>query len=110
MISVPVALIALLRAVHVPWGVLNALVVLLWIAVLFSKQLMGPAQHVQISSPTFEYRINNRYFSESNQLSKFRIHALIFLRRGLPAIPASSDLPSFSFYDYVAKSGGSNRA
>jgi hypothetical protein len=96
-ISVSGALIALLWAVHVPWGVLNALVVLLWIVVLFSKQLTGPAQHVQISSPTFEYRIQNRYCSESNQLSNLGFTPLFFYGEGFPLFRLLLIYPVFLF-------------
>jgi hypothetical protein len=77
-ILLEVALIALLWAVHVPWGVLNALILLAFILALLGKQLTGPTEHVQISSPAFEHRIQNRYCSESNQLSNLGFTPVFF--------------------------------
>jgi hypothetical protein len=83
-ILLEVALIALLWAVHVPWGVLNALILLACIVLLIGKQLTGPTEHVQISSPAFEHRIQDRYRSESNQLSNLGFTPLFFYGEAFP--------------------------
>jgi len=83
-ISLEVTLIALLWAIHVPWGVVQILLLLIIIAALFSKQLTGPPEHVQISSPTFEHRIQNRYRSEFNQLANLGFTPLFFYGEAFP--------------------------
>lgn len=96
-ISVEVALIALLWAVHMPWGVLNALIILFCIAALFSKQLTGSAEYVQISSPMFEHRIQNRFCSESNQLSNLGFTPLFFYGEAFPLFRLLLIYPAFVF-------------
>jgi hypothetical protein len=96
-ISAEVALIALLWAVHVPWVVLNALILLAFIAVLLGKQLTGPVEHVQISSPTFEHRIQDRYCSESNQLSNLGFTRLFFYGEAFPLFRLLLIYPAFLF-------------
>lgn len=96
-ISVEIALIVVLWAVHVPWGVLNALAVLACIAVLFGKQLTGPTEHVQILSPTFEHRIHNRYRSESDQLLNIGFKPLFFYGEAFPLVRLLLIYPAFLF-------------
>jgi hypothetical protein len=96
-ISAEAALIALLWAVHVPWGVVNILAVLALIAVLIGKQLTGPAEHVNISSPTFEHRIQNRYYAESNQLSNLGFTPLFFYGEAFPLFRLLLIYPAFLF-------------
>lgn len=94
-VAVEVALIALLRAAHVSWGVVNALAILACIVVLFGSQLTGPPEHVQISSPAFEQRIQERYSSESSQLSKLGFTPLFFFGEAFPLIRLLLIYPAF---------------
>jgi hypothetical protein len=96
-ISLEVALIALLWTVHVPWVVLNALILLAFIAALLGKQLTGPVEHVQISSPTFEHRIRDRYCSECKQLSNLGFTPLFFYGEAFPLFRLLLIYPAFLF-------------
>ncbi len=96
-ISIEVVVIALLWALHVPWAVLNVLIVLACIAALFGKQLTGPTEHVQISSPAFELKIQNRYRSESSQLSNLGFTPLFFYGEAFPLIRLLLIYPAFLF-------------
>lgn len=95
--SLEVALIALLWAVHVPEKVLFALAVLVWIAVLFGKQLTGPTEYLQISSPPLEHRIQHRYRSESSQLSNLGFRPLFFYGEAFPLFRLLLIYPAFLF-------------
>ena len=96
-ISIEVVVIALLWALHVPWAILNVLIVLACIAALFGKQLTGPTEHVQISSPAFELKIQNRYRSESSQLSNLGFTPLFFYGEAFPLIRLLLIYPAFLF-------------
>jgi hypothetical protein len=95
--SVEIALIALLWAVHVRGGVLVAVVVVVWIAVLFGKQLTGPREHIQIVSPAFEHKIQNRYRSESGELSNLGFNPLFFFGEAFPLSRLLLIYPAFLF-------------
>jgi hypothetical protein len=85
-IALGVILYALLRALRLPWGIELALIVLTWITVLIGKQLTGSAEHLQISSPAFEHRIQSRYRSESKQLSNLGFTPLFSYGEGFPLV------------------------
>jgi hypothetical protein len=84
MIAAEVALVAFLRRVHASWGTVSVFLILIFIVVLFGKQLTGPTEHAQISLPAFERRIQNRYRSESNQLSNLGFAPLFFYGEAFP--------------------------
>jgi hypothetical protein len=92
-----VALIALLWELHLPWGVINVLIVLALIAAFFGKQLTGPTEYVQISSPSFERKIQNRYRSESSQLLNLGFSPLFFYGEGFPLSRLLLIYPAFLF-------------
>jgi hypothetical protein len=96
-IAVQVVLIALLWALHAPWAVLYGFIALACIAALFGKQLTGPTEHVQISLPAFECRIQNRYCSESNQLSNLGFAPLFFYGEAFPLVRLLLIYPAFLF-------------
>lgn len=64
-----IALFVALRALHLSWGVLNALVLLALLVALLGNRLLGPGEYIQISSAEFAERIQNRYRSESSPIS-----------------------------------------
>lgn len=78
-ISLEVAFIAILWAAHVPWGILNIVLVLAAVIALIGKRLMGSSKYVQIVSPEFVQRIDNRFCSESKQLSSLGFQPLFFV-------------------------------
>lgn len=88
---------ALLRALHVPSGVVAALSVLAFIAALFGKYLTGPAEYVQIVSPTFEQKIQTRYCSESTQLLNLGFKPLFFYGEAFPVVRLLLVYPAFEF-------------
>jgi len=96
-VLVEVALIVLLRELHLPWGVINVLIVLALIAAFFGKQLTGPTEYVQISSPPFEHRIQNRYRSESSQLLNLGFSPLFFYGEAFPLSRLLLIYPAFLF-------------
>jgi hypothetical protein len=96
-ISVEVALFSLLWALHVPWKILSALTVLALIAALIGKQLIGPVEHVQISSPAFEHRIEDRYRTELNQLSNLGFKPLFLYGEAYPLFRLLLIYPAFLF-------------
>jgi hypothetical protein len=83
-ISLEIAFIAVLWAVHVPRGIRNALLVVAAVIALAGKQLMGSSKYVQIVSPEFVHRINNRYCSESKQLSSLGFQPIFFVGETFP--------------------------
>ena len=96
-VLVEVALIVLLRELHLPWGVINVFIVLALIAAFFGKQLTGPTEYIQISSPPFEQRIQNRYRSESSQLSNLGFSPLFFYGEAFPLSRLLLIYPAFLF-------------
>lgn len=96
-IAMEVTLIALLWAVHVPWVVLNALVLLVFTLGLFGNRITGPTEYVQISSPEFEHRIQRRYQSESNQLSNLGFTPLFFFGEAVPLLRLLLIYPALLF-------------
>jgi hypothetical protein len=97
-ISVGAVLFSLLRATHVSWGFLSALLVLAYIVVLFGGQrLIGPTEHVEISSVAFEHRIRNRYSSEVGQLSDLGFTTLFFYGEAFSLFRVLLIYPAFLF-------------
>jgi hypothetical protein len=83
-VLVLVTLLALLWAVQVRAGLLVAFIVLFCIAAPFGNMLIGPAEYVQIDSPTFERRIRNRYRSEFNKLTEIGFKPLFSFGEATP--------------------------
>lgn len=69
-IAIGLAVLVVLRTVHIPMRIVLAVSILALIASFFGSKLMGHATYVQISSPDFERRIRNRYQSQCEQLSR----------------------------------------
>lgn len=88
---------ALLWKLHLPWVALNVVIILGFIATLFGKQLTGPTEYVQISSPAFEQRVQNRYRSQSNQLSNLGFVPLFFYGEAFPLSRLLLIYPAFLF-------------
>lgn len=92
-----VALIALLWVLRVSWVVLYTLMVLACVAGLFGKQLTGPTEYVQISSPPLEQRIQKRYRSQSSQLQDLGFTPLFFYGEAFPLVRLLLIYPAFLF-------------
>lgn len=95
LIVVGAALVAVLWTLNFSWRALTALSFLACLAVLFGNELAGPAEHMQISSPRFERRIQNRYHSESNQLSDLGFTPLFFYGEGYSFVHLLLIYPAF---------------
>jgi hypothetical protein len=91
------ALLALLWAVHVPWGVTEGALLLAVIASLLGKRLVGPSEHVQISSTAFITRIQNRYRAEANQLKELGFTPLYFHGEAFPLLRLLLIYPALVF-------------
>jgi hypothetical protein len=96
-ILIEAALIALLWAAKVPWGVSEAILILALAAALLGKHITGSAEHIQISSPTFISRIRNRYRSESNQLENLGFSPLFYYGEAFPLLRLLLIYPAFLF-------------
>jgi hypothetical protein len=91
------AFIALLRMAHVSGEVEIAILVLFWVMVLFGKYLLGTPMHMQIASPAFEHRIQDRYRSELNQLRNLEFSPLFSYGEAFPLYRLLLIYPAFLF-------------
>lgn len=96
-VSVIVATFVVLRAVHIPLGIVEALVVLACVAALFASKLTGPTEYVQVSSLSFEQRIQNRYRSESGAFLEVGFTPLFCCGEAFPLARLLLVYPAFLF-------------
>lgn len=96
-VAAAVVLIAVLRSAHAPWGVVGAFLVLACVVALFGEQLIGPNEHVQISSPSFELRIQHRYRFEYEELSNLGFTLLFCYGETFPLRRLLLIYPAFLF-------------
>ncbi|MGA9672307.1 MAG: hypothetical protein WBQ94_24045 [Terracidiphilus sp.] len=91
------ALLALLRRAHVSWGVIQVLLLLFLVLALLGKHLTGLSEHIQISFPVFEQRIQNRYGPQSLQLTNLGFSPLFFYGEAFPLIRVLLVFPAILF-------------
>jgi hypothetical protein len=90
-------LVALLLAAHVSFRVMTEFALLACIVTLVGRHLTGPAEHIQIASPAFERRIQDRYRSEITQLTDLGFSPLFFYGEAFPLIRLLLIYPAILF-------------